>query len=179
MSYNDTIYSGTSAHSARQIAEELHGHEWDFDADSMHNTFRDLAGAVTTLARTVDQQALEIARQNAALAAVARVVDDVHQYVEFQRAGTREFSASRAESRPYDEARVRREAAEANAAHLVTDPSIKLATPEAQLEVVYLGLAEIWRMAYGDLARHDPEGARCAIEARLRAMLEAAGKFPS
>jgi hypothetical protein len=136
MSYNDTIYSGTSAHSARAIADELHHREWPHTDDN----FRDLAGAVTTLARqvdalthTVEQQAREIAE------------------------------------------RVR----------IGPLPPLREPAPAAQLESVYSGLAEIWRMARarvepgGNPAEPDAEtGALIAIEARCRAMLESAGRLP-
>jgi hypothetical protein len=54
---NNSIFSGAEAHPARMVADELHHHNWRLitgDAVSIDN-FLDLIGAVTTLARTVDQ----------------------------------------------------------------------------------------------------------------------------
>ena len=79
-------------------------------------------------------------------------------------------------------------AAQDNAAHIAGDPSVRLATPEAQLELVYSGLAEIWRTAAAAVERaaaytpsspaEDNRTALVTITARLRAMLESAGRLP-
>lgn len=164
MSWNESIYSGTSAHSARQIAEELQTREWPLADDNL----RSLAGAVTTLARTVEQQQHELAKLGAGLTAVAREVGRITPVVVDHDAGHDSLVERYAD----------------NAAHIVGDPSVRLATPDAQLDLVYLGLAEVYRMA-AQRERYEREsregayfGALVAIEARCRAMLEAAGKLP-
>ena len=49
------------------------------------------------------------------------------------------------------------------AAHIAGDPSVRLATPEAQLELVYSGLAEIWRTAAA--AVEQPSRSTAAVSA--------------
>ena len=139
---DDSIFDGQSAHSGREIAEQLgawpHGESADFGR---------LVGAVMTLALTVEQQARDIA----------------------ERVRIGPLPPLGAPS-----------AAQANAAHIAGDPSVRLATPEAQLELVYSGLAEIWRMA-SQREPYDQDSrfrALLAIEARCRAMLESAGRMP-
>jgi hypothetical protein len=48
---NDSVFSGVTAHPAREVADLLHGRDWD----SNNWDFLALVGAVTTLAREVDR----------------------------------------------------------------------------------------------------------------------------
>ena len=204
MDNHGSIFAGLQACNPRDLCAALadwqHGESADFSL---------LLGVVRSLALTVDEQRREIAKLNAGLAAVGRVVDDVRGYVELQRASTREFNASRAEGRPFNEERVRAEAREAAPTELggyprslaewyvheepeQTEPSPEGAAWLAQknrLELVYAGLVDVWRMArpvvndqredIGNITRlHERTTALVAIEARCRAMLEAAGKLP-
>lgn len=146
MSWSDTIYSGTSAHSARAIAEELQTREWPLADDNL----RALAGAVTTLARTVAEQQHELAKLGAGLTAVAREVERWPVVVD----------------------------------HDAGHDSLVERCATQQLAMVYEGLHEVYRMA-AQRERYEREsregayfGALVAIEARCRAMLEAAGKLP-
>lgn len=221
MSHNDTIYSGVSAHPAREVADELHHWRHGESPD-----FALLVGAVTTLAREVDAltskvdgltQIGPLARigAEAELDAFERWKAEFSPDLPAPSEVNREFSRGWMKENPELFAQSFAEfvdryapgyaikvkaprpsvfqlvadarpplgepsAAQASAAHIAGDPSVRLATPEAQLELVYSGLAEIWRMA----AQREPYdqdsrfGALLSIEARCRAMLESAGRLP-
>jgi hypothetical protein len=152
---NMSIYAGVSAHPAREIAEALHGGGWDFsDGLPTRESFLALVGAVTTLARTVDQQGLNIARLNASLRAVAEV-----QQPAVQSTGAHALSpatvdalrAQRLERKPPDAAR--------------------------RLELVTIGLRELLNMIengrMGANTVDALDGVLIAAITRLDAMLDA------
>ena len=169
MDNHDSIFAGLQACNPRDICAALadwqHGESADFSS---------LLGVVRSLALTVDEQQHELAKLNAGLAAVGRVVE--RQRVPPELGGIpRELAEWYVHEEPEQ-----------------TEPSPEGAAWLAQknrLELVYAGLVDVWRMArpvvndqredIGNITRlHERTTALVAIEARCRAMLEAAGKLP-
>ena len=170
------VFEGLRAMPPREIVEALHA--WDCDPD-----LSVLVGAVTTLARTVEEQHTELARLNASLTAVARVAEQ-QQYAtnplglidRFDRHNEASPAPLPGNIEAWEQANYRTAFG-------------RLEQVSGRLELVYLGLVDVWRMArpvvndqredIGNITRlHERTTALVAIEARCRAMLEAAGKLP-
>ena len=225
MDNHDSIFAGLQACNPRDLCAALadwqHGESADFSL---------LLGVVRSLALTVDEQQHELAKLNAGLAAVGRVVE--RQRVPPELGGYPRSLAEwyvheepeQTEARPLPSHPTMRDALAELAEYVAgnTDKDGHLAghklafvyrrlqaltgraereaiepSPEGaawlaqknRLELVYAGLVDVWRMArpvvndqredIGNITRlHERTTALVAIEARLRAMLEAAGKLP-
>ncbi|VXC60525.1 hypothetical protein BURKHO8Y_240246 [Burkholderia sp. 8Y] len=152
MSDNDSVFSGLSARPSREIVEALQA--WREPHGYRAHTYQ-LAGAVMSLAHTVEEQRRDIAKLNRLSVAAGRVAE-------------------------------RKELPDEITLHATDPEHVRAASAEERVYMLYAALEDLLNMARLGLGssleeRYDnspPAGALRAMEARLRLMLQAAGRLP-
>jgi hypothetical protein len=152
MSDNDSVFSGLSARPGREIVEALDA--WREPHGTRAHTYQ-LAGALMSLAHTVEEQRREIAKLNASLVAVGSVVERNERPDEVTLLAT-------------DPEHVRAASAEERVFMLY-------AALEELLNMARLGIGFSLEERYNNSSA---AGALRSIEAHVRCLLQAAGRLP-